>query len=313
MKVLVTGGAGFVGRHLLARLARDGVEVVYTTTRETGPSSPPGRALRLTLPDRAGLARVLGVEAPGAVIHLAGMSSVPEAQKDPRGAVRSNVEGTLSLLDALDEVDPGGRIPLVHVSTSQVYAPARDERPLDEEAPLGPRSTYARTKLAAELLVGACAVPAGRPWVAFRPWNHIGPGQRSDFAVASFARQIARIEEGSVSPVLRVGDLQLRRDFTDVRDIAAAYAAALTRPLPCAAINLASGRARALAEIIEALRARARKPFEVVVAPELLRPDEARLLVGDAARARALLGWEPSIPLETTIEDILAAARKELS
>jgi len=141
--------------------------------------------------------------------------------------------------------------------------------------------------------------------VLMRPFNHAGPGQGEGFVVSAFAAQIARIEAGA-EPVIRVGDLEAERDFVDVRDVCDAYALALTAPLtPGTALNLASGRARRIGDVLEALLSMSRVAIRVETDPDRLRPSEVPCALGDATRARALLGWEPRIPFEDTLRDAL--------
>jgi GDP-4-dehydro-6-deoxy-D-mannose reductase len=306
MRVLITGGTGFAGRQLASLLLERGHEPL-STSRSAGEGA--AGMTRLDLPDEARCREVLAAFRPDAVVHLAGISFVPEAEREPTRAVEVNLEGTLGLLAALRRADPDGRVRLVHVSTGQVYD-ARTGGPLGEDAPLLPQSTYARSKLAAELAVEDWTRGEGRPAVIFRPFNHVGPGQRQCFAVSNFARQVALIEKGAAAPLLRTGSLRARRDFCDVRDVARAYLLAAEGRVPPGTYNIASGFSASLASIVEDLRGLALKPFDVQVDDALLREGEDRHPPGDARRLRAASGWEPSIPLEASIRDALEWWRK---
>jgi GDP-4-dehydro-6-deoxy-D-mannose reductase len=301
MRVLVTGGKGFAGSHLESLLAARSHQVLSTSRRAAG--GEPGLA-RLDLPDEARCHEILAEFRPDAVVHLAGISFVPDADRDPARAVEVNVVGTLGLLAALRRADPGGRTRVVHVSTGQVYD-ARTGGPFGENAPLRPASVYARTKLAAELAVEAWTRGEGRPAVIFRPFNHIGPGQRECFAVSNFAWQIARMEKGKADPVLHTGNLRAVRDFCDVRDVARAYLLAAEGSIVPGTYNVASGVAISLAAVVEALRSFARRPFDIHVEETLLRPGDDRHPAADTRLLRAASGWEPVFTLEDTIRDTL--------
>jgi GDP-4-dehydro-6-deoxy-D-mannose reductase len=267
------------------------------------------RASAIHLPDRERLGGLLAELRPAAVVHLAAVSFLPAAERDPQGAAWVNVKGTESVLDALDDVDRQGGIRMVFASTGHVYRPG-GERPLDEDSPLEPQSVYGRTKLEAERICReACQAGSGRPLWIFRAFNHTGPGQRPDFAAPSFARQTARIEAGLEEPVLRTGDLAVRRDFCDVRDVVRAYSGAAGGDFPPGTYNLASGRAASLAEMAGFYRSLSGVPFEIRPRSEPGRAGEAREFRGSAERIRNAAGWRPEIPLETTLRDLLAEWR----
>jgi nucleoside-diphosphate-sugar epimerase len=195
---------------------------------------------------------------------------------------------------------------LVFASSAEVYGRSfRTGLALDEAALPAPLNIYAATKAAADLALGALAVE-GLEVVRLRPFNHTGPGQSADFAVPAFARQIARIEAGLQEPVLRVGALDPRRDFLDVRDVCAAYAAAISAALePGAILNLASGTPRRIGDILAELLGIAGIAAKVETQASTLRPGEIAVACGDSHAARAALGWEPRIAWETTLHDVL--------
>jgi len=180
-------------------------------------------------------------------------------------------------------------------------------------------NTYAATKAAADLALGALAAEAGLRVIRLRPFNHTGPGQSADFVVPAFARQIARIAAGRQSPVLRVGALDPRRDFLDVRDVCAAYAACLrldqagTPIAPGTVLNLAGQTPRRIGDILADLLARAGVAARIETQADLLRPSDIPLAVGNAARARALLAWAPAVPWEQTLDDVLSDWRERVA
>jgi len=307
MKVLVTGGSGFAGRHLLRALEERGHTTAFTS------SSGVVGGLRLRLPDEERALEVLEAVRPDSVVHLAAVSYARDADQDPAVAVAVNVDGTLGLLRALARHDPSGRVSFVFASTSQVY----DARTLDggevvltEESPLWPQNLYAATKLAAELGASGLLRAPARPAVIFRPFNHAGAGQRAALVLSGFARQIAAIELGKKEPVLQTGNLDVSRDFTSVRDIVLAYALAAEGRVPPGLYNLASGRAVPLRTIAEMLRGLSRAKFRIETAPEQLRPGEPITLRGSAAKLQSVSGWAPKISLEELLLEILNTWRE---
>jgi GDP-4-dehydro-6-deoxy-D-mannose reductase len=302
-RILVTGGSGFVGSHLLPRLrgAFPDSEIVATAlANEAG-------LRRLDVADPHAVDDVIRAVRPDACVHLAAIAAIPSAGRDPDLAWRVNLHGALALVRAL--LDSAPKCWLLFVSSADIYgASFRAGVPLDETALPAPMNTYAATKAAADLALGAMA-HEGLRVVRLRPFNHIGPGQSSDFVVAAFARQIARIRAGLQPPVLRVGALDPARDFLDVRDVCAAYAACLARieTLPPGTIlNIASGTPRRIGDVLAALLAAAGVEARIETDPDRLRRADIPLAIGDASRARALLGWAPTIPWETTVTDVLA-------
>ena len=291
--ILVTGAGGFVGRHLVARLARDFPEArLHLAPFDVTDAAATNEAVRLAGPD--------------AVLHMAAISAIPEAQRAPDLAWRVNLLGTLALARAVLAHAPAAC--LVQAGSADAYgASFRAGVPLDEDAALAPLNTYAATKAAADLALGAMAGEGLRA-IRLRPFNHTGPGQSDAFVLPAFARQIARIAAGRQEPVLRVGALDAQRDILDVRDVCAAYAACLARAdaiAPGTILNVASGVPRRIGSILDALLAIAGVRATVEVDPTRLRRTEIPLACGDAGRARSLLGWAPRIPWETTLADVL--------
>ena len=291
--ILVTGAAGFVGRHLVARLAADFPEAALH-----------GAAVDVT--DADAVSDAVRTLRPDACVHLAAVSAVGEARDAPERAWAVNLGGTLSLARALLEHAPGCL--LVNVASSDAYGDAfAAGLPVHEGVALAPLNTYGATKAAADLALGAMARDGLRV-VRLRPFNHTGPGQSDAFVVAAFARQVARIAAGLQEPVLRVGALDPRRDFLDVRDVVAAYSLCLSRAdaLPLATIlNVASGEPRRVGDVLDALlRISGVRATVEVEAPRLRRTD-IPFAVGDASRARDLLGWAPAVPWDATLRDVL--------
>lgn len=297
-RILVTGASGFVGRHLTTMLRTAFPNAVVTPSV----TSPPLPDIR----DPQAVSDLIRALRPDACIHLAAVSAVTAARTDPDRAWSVNLHGTLTLARAILRNAP--YCVLLHVSSGEVYGGTpSDGWPLDETAVPRPRTVYAASKAAADLAIGAL-VSDGLRAIRLRPFNHIGPGQSAAFAVAAFARQIARIEAGLQPPVLTTGALDARRDFLDVRDVCAAYLAALTLADTLSSgtiLNIASGTARRIGDVLADLLALAHLDAAIESAPALVRTNETALSLGSADAARLALGWAPRIPWYDTLRDVL--------
>jgi len=292
-RVLVTGLGGFVGSHLPPAVA----DVL-----------PDAALLPLGCDVRDAAAVRAAVEAmrPDACLHLAAVSAIPRARSEPDLAWAINLGGTLNLARALRELVPDA--PFLFVSSADAYgASFRAGHALGEDAPLAPQNTYGATKAAAELALGAM-VPEGLRLVRLRPFNHTGPGQGPDFVLPAFARQVALIRAGRQEPVLRTGNLAASRDFLDVRDVCRAYALCLREAAalePGSVLNIASGIPRRIGDVLQALLDLAGVEAQVETEAGRLRAGDIPLAIGNASRARTLLGWAPHIPWEQTLSDVL--------
>jgi GDP-4-dehydro-6-deoxy-D-mannose reductase len=288
MRTLVTGADGFVGRHAVERLHAADVETVafIGDVRDAEVCLTQVRASR-----------------PDAILHLAAIASVADAWRTPDAVTAVNVGGTRNLLEAVAEAAPNARFVLV--SSAEVYgAVAEGEQPIDEDTPPRPASPYATSKLEAE----AVARGSGLDAAIARPFPHIGPGQDERFAIASFASQIAAIERGA-PPILRVGNLDARRDISDVRSVVDAYLALLGSTGLPGPYNVCTGRAHRIGDVLTTLLGFAEREIEVVPDPERLRPADIPLLLGSPARIEHDLGWRPERPLEQTLLDVLTYFR----
>jgi GDP-4-dehydro-6-deoxy-D-mannose reductase len=298
---LVTGAAGFAGSYLLKALAAKGPVVAWTR------GTPPVDAStvewkRLDLLDRERVRHAVEELRPARVFHLAGSTHVGRSWSDPAGTLRANVFATHLLLDALRRAGESCRVLLT--GSGAVYAPA--DRALTEEDPVEPTSPYAVSKLAQERLGLRSVGEDGLDVVLTRAFNHTGPGQQPEFAAPGLARQIALIERGMLPPVLKVGNLEARRDLTDVRDTVRAYVLVMEHGVTGTVYNVASGVARPVRALLEGLLARSTATVRVEVDPALLRPNDAPVFAGDASRLHALTGWTPEIGFERMLDDLLA-------
>lgn len=306
MRVLITGAAGFVGRHLAVELAANGHEPVALCL--PGEAPPPGVPAAAGDVAREGdLREALGTFSPDGCIHLAGVSSVPRSWADPARAFEVNLTGTLRLLDAARALRPSLRI--VVVSSAHIYGDTAGDAPIDESAPPRPTSPYAISKAAADQASLAYAAHFGMAVLTARPANHIGPGQSLDFVIPSLAAQLAAIAGGSASGPLRGGNLESRRDFMDVRDTVRGYRLLLERGRTGLAYHLAGGRLDRISELLDRLCALAGVSPERIAEPARWRPADASPRL-DCSRILRDTGWRPEIPIDRTLRDIYEDAVK---
>jgi GDP-4-dehydro-6-deoxy-D-mannose reductase len=294
VRVLITGGQGFVGGHLARHLREMGDEVTIAD-----------REVDVT--DRTALTAAMEATGPEVVYHLAAMTSVAESWTRPAEFTRVNVLGTAHLLDAAHEVVPDARVVLV--SSAEVYGVVREaDLPLTEASPTVPANPYSTSKLEAEL-VGREAVRSRRQNVVIaRPFNHIGPGQTTNFVVPALVqRMFEATAEGR--HFIMVGDLSTRRDFSDVRDVVRAYRLLAEWGRPGEAYNVASGHDVALADLAQEVRRRINPDLEMLVDPDLLRPVEVPVSRGSFDKLHEATGWEPTISLAQSLDDVIAAYR----
>ena len=307
-RVLVTGATGFVGRHLLDLLVREEVEITAwrrANANETLPAahaaSPRVRWVDVEVADPAGVAAAVRLAPPDHVYHLAGASHVGRSWDEATTTLETNVLGTHHLLEALRAAAPAARVLLP--CSALVYRPS--ESLLAEDSPIGPTSPYGISKLAQEMLGRAAWETDGQHVLLSRSFNHVGPGQAPTFFASSFARQVALAEAGRISPVIEVGNLDARRDLTDVRDTVRAYRALVASGVPGRPYNVCSGRAYRIGEILDRLLSRARVPVDVRQDAARLRPNDVPVVLGDPRRVTGQTGWTAAIPIEQTLDDVL--------
>jgi GDP-4-dehydro-6-deoxy-D-mannose reductase len=302
--VLITGAAGFVGGHLVERLAARSVPIVAWFRPSAPPASAPHHAAQwsaIELLDADAVASALATISPSTIYHLAGAAHVAQSWQHARETYEGNVLATHHLLNGLRRADLRPRV--VIAGSATVYR--RQDRATLDTDPLGPQSPYATSKLAQELLGKQAWTDAGIPVVVARSFNHIGPGQHESFVASAVARQLALIEAGRQEPVLWLGNLDARRDLMDVRDTVRAYEAMAERGQPGQTYNVCSGRAWPVRELVDLLVARSTRRVTIEQNPALLRPSDTPLMLGDHSRLTADTGWTPEIPISRTLDDLL--------
>ncbi|MDQ2649454.1 MAG: GDP-mannose 4,6-dehydratase [Actinomycetota bacterium] len=293
MRALVTGGIGFVGRHLVAHLEAAG-DTVAVVDRQGEHS--------VDITDLTAVTQVFRELEPECVYHLAGWADVAASWNDPLAVLRVNAEGTLNVLAACRAAGVGR---VLSVASADVYGIVReDELPLTEDSALRPTSPYAASKMAADAIAQQAFFGFGQEVVRVRPFNHLGPGQSEQFVAPALAARIARAERDGLDEI-PVGNLSARRDVTDVRDVVRAYRLLIERGEPGQVYNVCSGRDVAVQELADVLVRLARRPLRLVPDPTLLRPVDLPVLRGDPSRLYAATGWQPEIPVETTLADLL--------
>ena len=297
---LVTGAAGFAGGHLVEHLLENEARVA-AWGHGPAPTSVPssGRILWSTVDvtDAEAVAAALAETRPSAVFHCAGIADVHSTWSDSATALRVNVLGTHNLLSALERL--GLDAPVLITGSALVYKPS--DSALSEDSPIGPASPYGVSKLAQEL-VGLAA--RGRVIVT-RPFNHAGPRQAPAYVTSSFARQIAEAEAGIREPGLEVGNLEARRDITDVRDTVRAYRLLMQKGQAGRPYNVCRGEAFRVGDLLDALVRQSKVAIEIRTDPARLRPNDMPVVLGDPGRLERDTGWKPRIPLEQTLRDLL--------
>lgn len=287
----VTGGGGFAGRHLLDQV---GAEAIAPSRDE------------LDLLEAPAVRSAMAAARPERVFHLAALASVGRSWREPREVLAGNLEMTLNVLEAVRQEAPEAIVVLA--SSGEVYGPP-ERLPVEETAALRPQNPYAVSKAACDLLAGQYADAHGLRVARMRAFNHAGPGQSDDYVVGTLTRQVADAEAaGATEALLRTGNPDSTRDFTDVRDVVRAYVAASS--LDGGVLNVCSGGVVSVTELIQLVRESARIPVRHEVDPGRVRAHDVPEVRGSARRLRSLTGWKPDIPLTQTVHDALERWRR---
>lgn len=319
MRVLITGITGFAGSHLADYLLADHPDVkIFGTCRWRSPMiniahlTDRVELIEADLQDYSSVHRAVEIARPDAIFHLAAQSFVPTSWNAPAATLDTNVVGQINLFEAVRAlaIDPTIQIACSSEEYGLVYP---EETPIKETNPLRPLSTYAVSKVAQDYLGYQYFQSYGIKAIRTRGFNHTGPRRGQVFVTSNFARQLARIKAGHQEPIIRVGNLEAIRDFTDVRDMMRAYWLAVHRAKPGEVYNIASGEGIKIADLLDRLIALTDVEVEIRQDPERMRPSDVEILLGDSSKFRADTGWEPEITFEQTLKDIVEYWRERVA
>ena len=305
-RVLITGSSGFVGGHLIDHLLSLGDNDIYGTYRSEKPKGE-GDHLhfkQVDLEKKEEVDALLDEVRPDRIYHLAAQSNVDQSIKNPIATFHTNIDSQLNLLTSLKEKDMG-ETRILLVSSAEVYGfVTSSDLPVDEDTPYKPGNPYAVSKIAQDYIGFQYFLSYKLPLIRVRPFSHVGPRQSPAFVVANFAKQIALIEKGG-EKVIKVGNLEAKRDFTDVRDMVKLYAMLIEKGIPGEVYNAGKGEARSIQEILDTLLSFATVSITVEKDPSRMRPSDLPILVADPRKVKEITGWEPAIPLQDTLKDTL--------
>ncbi len=302
IRILVTGIEGFAGGHLARHLAAAGHTVIGLHWADAPPGLP-AELHRGDICDFDATRSLLEATRPDGIIHLAGISSVALSESHQMVTYEVNALGTLKLLESVRQLQLKCRVILI--SSADVYGCSNVGRPLSEDAPSLPLSPYALSKHMTSEAGQFYHRAFGLDVVILRPFSHTGPGQTTAFVFPKVANAIAQIERGAREPVIEMGDLRVRRDYTDVRDVVRAYGLALERCAAGETYNVTSGKPVVIQEGVDYLCSLARVPVQVQSSAAKFRPHDIPLLTGDPSKFTAATGWKPGIPFTKTLSDLL--------
>ena len=289
MKALVTGASGFVGLHLISHLQEKGDEVLAAYFPEKG-HEPGCQWVELNVCDSEACSRVISSCQPDVVYHLAGVAFGPDAEKNFSQALSINAGGTFNIYKAA--ADSGRAIKIVLVSSGEIYGRISEkELPITESTSIKPANSYALSKLMSEQVPLRFLASQNLKSVIMRPFNHFGPGQRGEFVISSFARQLAMISTGQQAPVMEVGNLEARRDFSHVSDVVRAYRLAALNGQ--GVYNLCAGVSVSVQSLLDHLIEISGVKVEVRRDPARMRAAEVPLVSASCEKARIELGWQP--------------------
>lgn len=318
-RVLITGITGFAGSHLADYLLAEqpGVAVYGTyrwRSRMDNLEHLDGRVhlLESDLRDYTSVHRALDQSRPDAIFHLAAQSFVPSSWTAPTETLTTNIAGQTNIFEAVRAL---GLDPVIQIacSSEQYGLVLPDEVPIKETNPLRPLSPYAVSKVGQDFLGYQYFQSYGMKVIRTRGFNHTGPRRGHVFVTSNFCSQVAAIEAGLQEPVIRVGNLDAIRDFTDVRDMVRAYWLAVTRGRPGEVYNIATGEGISIRDLLAKILSCSKVEVRVEVDPARLRPSDVEILIGDSSKFRADTGWEPRIPFDQTVQDLLDYWRLQLA
>ncbi len=314
MRALITGITGFAGGHLAQALLGHG-DQVFGVARDKGQGL--AHLSQEITPTIADLSDAQVIEAlltdtkPDAIFHLAGQAFVPTSWVDPWATFENNIRPQLNILETM--VKQNSKARLLIVASNEVYGRVQSqELPVKEENPMRPSNPYGVSKITQDMLGYQFFLSHKIEVIRARPFNHIGPRQSPVFVASSFAKQIAEIEAGLVKPVLRVGNLSTKRDFTDVKDVARAYMLLMLHGVPGEAYNIGTGQAHSIQYLLEVLLSYSNAPITIESDPARMRPSDVPLIYADNSKLHAQTGWTPTYKFEDSLRQVLDYWREDV-
>lgn len=311
MKVLITGVTGFAGSHLAQLLIKQGINVFGTYRHRSRMDNLSIEILgkinlvECELRDAQSVKTMINEIRPDGIFHLAAQSFVPTSWNSPSDTLNNNIIGQINILEAMREQKLFDTPIQIACSSEEYGMVYEDEVPIKETNPLRPLSPYAVSKVAQDLMGYQYTQSYGLHCIRTRAFNHEGPRRGDVFVTSNFAKQIAVIEKGLAEPVIRVGNLESKRDFTDVRDIVRAYWLLLNKGISGDVYNIASGVTVKIADMLDMLLSMTKVNIKVEIDPTRLRPSDVPILLGDYSKMKKLTNWEPQIPFKKCLEDLL--------
>ncbi len=318
-KIIITGVTGFAGSHLAEYIINNKLGEIHGTFR--GKSTDLANInhiksnlnlVKCDITDYFVVKQTIKDINPDYIFHLAAQSFVPESWKSPKETLETNIMGALNIYEAVREVNPEIKVQIA--SSSEIYGMvAEDELPITETNQLRPLSPYGVSKAAMDLLGYQYHESYGLQIVRTRAFNHTGPRRGDVFVASNWAKQVAEIEKGTQEPVLSVGSLTSKRDFSDVRDVVRAYWLSLEKCVPGEAYNICSGKTVTMQALLDMILSLTDKKIQIKEDPKRMRPSDVKVLLGDYGKFNRQTGWKPEIPLEKTIKDLLEYWRKKVA
>jgi GDP-4-dehydro-6-deoxy-D-mannose reductase len=316
-KILITGATGFVGGHLIAHLLSLGKYEIFGTYRseeslKTSLFQDKIKFVKADLSDKEQFKKILSDVKPDAVFHLAAQAAIQESIKNPLETLHNNIDSQLFLFEGIRELGMLNTKLMIVLSADVYGYVLPEDLPIDEDTPFRPGNPYAVSKIACDFLAYQYFRSYKLPIVRIRAFTHIGPGQKTGFVTSDFAKQIAEIEKQKQEPVIRVGNLDAKRDFTDVRDMVKAYALLLEEGEVGEVYNIGSGRSHKISEVLEFFLSKAKVAIKHETDSNKLRPSDIPDFVADYSKMHKLTGWKPEISFEKSLEDILNFWREQV-
>ncbi|OGH06427.1 MAG: hypothetical protein A2W22_06510 [Candidatus Levybacteria bacterium RBG_16_35_11] len=323
-KTLITGASGFVGKHLIELLLKENKQVCFSQNNQIfgtylDPKSIDSLSIfkdklnlaKIDLKDEKGVFSLIEEIKPDFIFHLAAFTSPAESFNDPKETIVNNILTELNILEALRKLSLSNTRILI-TSSADIYGKVKKENlPINEDCPLNPTDPYAVSKIAQDFLALQYFNAYGLKTIRTRAFNHVGPGQSPNFVVSAFAKKIAQLEKGLHNEIT-VGNLEAKRDFTDVRDMVQAYAQIIEKGEPGEVYNIGSGISIKISELLENLTKLVNKKITISIDKKLFRPVDNPELVCDATKIGKTINWRPEIPLNKTLEDTLNYWRNQI-